>query len=268
MNPVEIKEGSCPIILAMPHSGTWLPQEIFAGLNEIGQKLRDTDWHIDRLYDGLLPEASIVKANFHRYVIDANRDPEGVSLYPGQNTTTLCPTIDFDGAPIWHAGKEPDMAQVKHRTEQFHAPYHKALRQMIEVTKAKYGFAILYDCHSIRSEAPFLFEGVLPVLNIGTNDSKSCSSEIEKLVTEACADSSFSQVLNGRFKGGWTTRYYGNPSVDVHAIQMELTQAAYMQETDPWAYLPERAETLRQTLQTLLLNLRNFDYVSNHEASA
>lgn len=266
--PVDVVNGQCPIILAMPHSGTWMPPEMFEQLNETGKQLADTDWHIPELYEGLLPEASIIKANFHRYVIDANRDPEGVSLYPGQNTTTLCPTTDFDGTPIWQEGCEPDAAEIQQRKIAYHALYHRMLAEVIENTKAHYGYAILYDCHSIRSEAPFLFEGVLPVLNIGTHDSQSCAPEIEKIALEHCAASNYSHVLNGRFKGGWTTRHYGQPSQHVHAIQMEISQSAYMDESYPWNYRPEKAEMLRRTLNTLLSQLKELDYVATPKASA
>ena len=260
MNPVEIKPANSPIILAMPHSGTYLPPAILDCLNETGKKLQDTDWHIDQLYEGLLPEAGIVKATFHRYVIDANRDPEGVSLYPGQNTTTLCPLIDFDNVPIWQDGQEPDKTDIQQRTQEFHAPYHHALRDMLEGAKEKYGYAILYDCHSIRSQVPFLFEGTLPTLNIGTNDSKSCARQIEKIAVDCCADSAFSSVVNGRFKGGWTTRHYGRPQENIHAIQMEIAQSAYMEEKPPWKYDKERAAILRNHLSFLLSKIKNITF--------
>ena len=217
MSPVEVSEGSSPIVLAMPHSGTWLPEEIGTNLNETGQLLADTDWHIPQLYEGLLADASIVKANFHRYVIDANRDPEGTSLYPEQNTTSLCPTTDFEGKSIWNEGEEPSSEEIQRRIEQFHTPYHQALQGSLERVKQQYGYAILYDCHSIQSELPYLFEGVLPMLNIGTNDGQSCSPRLQQVAQSACEGSSYSSVLNGRFKGGWTTRHYGQPDQQIRA---------------------------------------------------
>lgn len=259
MTPVEVIEGSCPVILAMPHSGTFVPADIKNMLNELGQGLSDTDWHIPRLYDGLLPEASIVRANFNRYVIDANRDAEDTHLYPGQNTTGLCPLTNFDGLPIWRDGCEPDSLAVEERLHRFHAPYHRALRRRIEEVKAQFGYAILYDCHSIRSRIPYLFQGTLPTLNIGTHGGASCDPRIERLAEEVCAASPFSQVLNGRFRGGWTTRHYGNPAENIHAIQMEITQSAYMEEQAPWTYLPERAGRLRESLAELLSKLTGLE---------
>ncbi len=260
MSPVEVISGSCPIILAMPHGGTFVPDAIFARLNDNGRKLADTDWHIDQLYEGLLPQASIVKAGFHRYVIDANRDPSGKSLYPGQNTTSICPITDFDGVPIYLEGKAPDGAEIARRLAGFHAPYHAALEAEIARVREKFGIAILYDCHSIRSNIPFLFEGQLPDFNIGTNEGQTCVSEIKQIVVDICAAAKgYSSVLNGRFKGGWTTRHYGRPEQNIHAIQMELAQIQYLQsEQLPYAYGDKNAAALRKILKSILEALANW----------
>ncbi len=209
MTPVIVQSGTSSVILAMPHGGTHLPEPVLHALNETGQALADTDWHIDRLYDGLLPDATIVKATFHRYLIDANRDPEGSSLYPGQNTTGLCPLTDFDGNLIHKPGEEPDEKDVMARVRAFHRPYHAALQAEIARVKALHGVAIVYDCHSIRSRIPFLFEGELPLLNIGTNGGVTCLRLIQDAAVTSAERSGFSFVLNGRFKGGWTTRHNG-----------------------------------------------------------
>lgn len=258
MTPVEVIKGTSHIVLAMPHSGTYLPPKIADKLNDKGKELADTDWHLPQLYAGLLPEATIVKANFHRYVIDANRSPDDVSLYPNQNTTSLCPLIDFNSQPIWQEGYEPDTAEINQRKASFHTPYHTALQDALETAKNKHGFAILYDCHSIRSQIPFLFDGVLPTLNIGTNSGASCAPEIEYIANNICSNSNFSNVSNDRFKGGWTTRHYGQPENNIHAIQMEITQSAYMSEQSPWQYLTENANILRKTLKDLLESLERF----------
>jgi N-formylglutamate deformylase len=251
--PVEVSAGDGPVVLAMPHTGTWLPDSVSDRLNEVGRGLADTDWHIDRLYAGLLPRATIVRATFHRYLIDANRGPDGASLYPGQNTTGLCPLTDFEGRPIWRDGAEPTAADVADHTAVFHAPYHAALAAEIARVRARHGVAILYDCHSIRSEIPFLFDGTLPDLNVGTNEGMSCAPVVEAATLSACrAATGHSYVANGRFKGGWTTRHYGRPDEGVHAIQMELAQATYMQERPPWDYVAERAKPLREHLRALL----------------
>ncbi|MGA8259902.1 MAG: N-formylglutamate deformylase [Arenicellales bacterium] len=251
------QRGEGPILLAQPHSGTRLPDDIAATLNTAGRALADTDWHVDRLYDGLLDDATVVRATFSRYVIDANRDPANRSLYPGMNTTGLCPTIDFDGGPIYREGQEPSDDEIQARRRKFHAPYHEALSGEIDRIRRRHGLVILYDCHSIRSHIPYLFDGILPVFNIGTFEGRSCAPAIEKLAGEICnAAPGYSTVVNGRFKGGWTTRHYGAPLEGVHAIQMELAQRAYMEESPPWNYLPEQADRLRVHLKELLEELR------------
>ncbi|WP_169570033.1 N-formylglutamate deformylase [Sneathiella limimaris] len=258
MKPVTVRSGKSPIVLAFPHVGTHVPDQIFNQLSAVGKKLSDTDWHVDRLYDGLLPEATMVVAGFHRYVIDANRDPSGVSLYPGQNTTTLVPTTDFDGQPIWQEGHEPTKSDIEERRVAFHAPYHKALAAEINRVKELHGFAVLYDCHSIRSEIAYLFDGKLPDFNIGTNGGTTCAPELEAHVLSTCAAATdYSHVLNGRFKGGWTTRHYANPAEDVHVIQMELAQSTYCMETDPWDYIDVKAEKLRPVLKSILVGLED-----------
>lgn len=256
-NPVIIERGDSPIILGQPHGGTFVPDAIAARLNDNGRLLADTDWHIDRLYNGLLPGATTVRATFHRYVIDANRDPSGKSLYPGQNTTGLVPLTDFDGAPLWKEGEEPTEDDVSERLDEFHRPYHEALAGEIERVRQRHGVAILYDCHSIRSRIPFLFDGALPDLNIGTNAGVTCAPEIEESVTKICAGApGYMSVLNGRFKGGWTTRHYGRPYENVHAIQMEIAQSAYLEtESAPFDYDKGKAERLRTYLATILKDL-------------
>jgi N-formylglutamate deformylase len=255
MTPVEVTPGDGPVVLAMPHTGTWLPDDVRAALNDRGRTLSDTDWHIDRLYDGLLPGATVVRATFHRYAIDANRPPDGASLYPGQNTTGLVPLTDFDGNPIWHT--PPDAAQIETRRAAFHAPYHAALRAQMERVRARHGVAILYDCHSIRSRVPYLFDGVLPDFNIGTASGASCDGRMSDRIVEICSQAEgYSHILNGRFKGGWTTRHYGQPHQGWHAVQMELAQSTHLAtETAPWAYDPDRAERLRPHLAAILAAL-------------
>ncbi|PHQ72437.1 MAG: N-formylglutamate deformylase [Sneathiella sp.] len=255
MIPVNVHQGNSPIVLGLPHTGTFVPDEIGTQLNSRGQKLDDTDWHIHTLYDGVFPGASTVRATFHRNVIDANRDPSGASLYPGQNTTGLVPMVDFDGNNIWII--EPDATAIEARRLAFHAPYHAALAAELERVRDIHGVAILYDCHSIRSNIPFLFDGTLPDFNIGTNQGTTCSPEIESAVLKICkAADGYTSITNGRFKGGWTTRHYGQPQRGIHAIQMELAQSAYLtREAAPWTYDDERAAKLRPHLKQILSTL-------------
>jgi len=255
MTPVTVTQGDGPIVLGIPHAGTYVPPDIMADLNGNGQALTDTDWHIDALYADLLPGLNVVRANFHRYVIDANRDPTGESLYPGQNTTTLVPLTDFDGEPIWTS--QPSDADIEIRRATYHAPYHAALQAELTRVRAKHGIAILYDCHSIRSHIPFLFEGTLPDFNICTDDGKTCALRISEVVRDICETApGYSSVTNGRFKGGWSTRHYGQPEQGVHAIQMELAQSTYLQnEAAPWIYDATKAAGLRHHLSHILASL-------------
>lgn len=252
MTPVEVHQGSSLIVLGLPHTGTYFPDHMWGQLNARGQELSDTDWHVHQLYDGVLKGASTVRATFHRYVVDANRDPSGVSLYPGQNTTDLVPLTDFDGAPIW---KSPPEYMDERRS--FHAAYHAALRVELDRVYARHGIAVLYDCHSIRSYIPHLFDGTLPDFNVGTNNGTTCAPQIEAVVFGACQDvANYTSVLNGRFKGGWTTRHYGQPDKGFHAIQMELAQSTHLaDETKDWAYDAAKAGRLRPHLQNILSNL-------------
>ena len=258
MNFVEVVRGDSPVILGFPHTGTYLPPVFREHLNDNGHLLADTDWHLHQLYADLLPGATTVRAVFHRYVIDANRDPAGTSLYPGQNTTGLIPLTDFDGQPIWREGHEPTEKDVAKRLAGLHAIYHGQLAAEIARVKALRGTVLLYDCHSIRSRIPFLFEGTLPDFSIGTDDGRTCDAAVESAAVEVARGAAgYTSVLNGRFKGGWTTRHYGRPEQDnVHAIQMELAQSTYLTaEAPPFAYDAERAAKVRVHLQTLLARI-------------
>ncbi|MES0828331.1 N-formylglutamate deformylase [Ruegeria sp. SCP11] len=253
MQVVSVNRGDGPIVLGQPHGGTFVPDDIVDRLNDAGRALADTDWHINRLYEGLLGNATVVQSHIHRYVIDANRDPEGVSLYPGQNTTTLVPLTDFDGQAIWADGQAPSADEIEHRRLTYHAPYHAALAEEVQRVRDRHGVAVLFDCHSIRSQIPFLFEGILPDMNIGTDGGVTCAPEIESITNEFSASSPYNTVLNGRFRGGWTTRHYGRPADGVHAIQMELAQSTYLTaEAAPWSYDPAKADRLRRWLRDIL----------------
>jgi len=256
---VKVAIGDNPLLLAQPHGGTEIPQPLLERLNHNGRALADTDWHISRLYEDLADNSTIVSTPIHRYVIDANRDPLDQSLYPGQNTTSLCPTTTFDGEPIYTSGQEPGNDEIQQRQQEFHQPYHDALREQLDRIHQKHGHVVLYDCHSIRSLVPYLFEGQLPDFNIGTNSSQSCSPELEAIVLNTCAEEKkYSHVLNGRFKGGWTTRHYGNPQAGFHVIQMELAQCNYMLEEEPWSYDADKAKILRVSLRNILHDILKF----------
>ena len=255
MSAVEVVRGDSPVILGLPHTGTFVPEDVASRLTPRGRCLSDTDWHVERLYDALLPGATTVRATFHRYVVDANRDPSGASLYPGQNTTGLVPLTDFDGRPLWI--DPPTDAEIEARRNDFHGPYHAALAAEIDHVRARHGTVLLFDCHSIRSWIPHLFDGTLPDLNIGTDGSNTCAPAFERCLVDACRSADgYTSVLNGRFRGGWTTRHYANPQDGVHAIQLELAQSTYLvHESAPFDYDSTKAERLRTVLRDALYSL-------------
>jgi len=226
-----LREGQSPLIINVPHSGTFVPDDILAQMTPGARKLPDTDWFVDRLYAFAADmDATILSANVSRMVVDLNRDPSGQSLYPGQATTGLVPTDLFDGAPVYK-GDTPDEAEIEQRRATYFDPYHQELSEQIARIRAVHGYAVLYDAHSIASNVPRLFEGELPVLNLGTNDGETCDPSIARAVMQVMLDQDdYETVANGRFKGGWITRTFGLPRHNLHALQMELAQRAYMDE--------------------------------------
>lgn len=226
-----VVQGEAPLIVSIPHTGTEIPSEYEASLVSPWLSRKDADWWIDRLYDfaaGL--GATVVRTATSRSVIDVNRDPSGISLYPGQATTELCPTTTFDGEPLYRVGTEPSDHAIAERRERFFDPYHATLREEVRRLRARHADIVVYDCHSIRSVIPRLFEGTLPHFNIGTNSGASCAPALTRAVEGLCAESGFTHVVNGRFKGGYITRSLGRPDAGVHAIQMELACRGYMKE--------------------------------------
>ncbi|MBN8938275.1 MAG: N-formylglutamate deformylase [Rhizobiales bacterium] len=238
MIPVTVITGDGPLVLGQPHVGTMIPPEISVELNDLGRAVPDTDWWIGELYQAIARRtgATVVRQELSRFVIDVNRDPSGVSLYPGQNTTTLCPTTTFDAQPIYRDGREPGPAEIDRRRRLYFEPFHAAMAAAIEAKRIRHGYCVVYDCHSIRSVVPNLFPGTLPVFNIGSNDDRSCHPAITAAAAREAEASGLSFVANGRFKGGWITRHYGAPERRVQAIQMELAQSAYMLEAPPWTF--------------------------------
>ncbi len=258
---LQVTEGAGPLLLSIPHSGTEIPQSLAAGLVSPFLATCDTDWWVDRLYDfGASLGATIVRTTLARTVIDVNRDPSGQSLYPGQATTGLCPLTTFDGLALYLPGREPDAAAITQRTCEYFAPYHAALAAQLARLQTRHPHVVLYDCHSIRSLVPRLFGGELPQFNLGTHSAASCAPRLRAAVAQACADSGYSHVVDGRFKGGYITRHYGRPAAAVHALQMELACRGYLVEPDgeltaanwPAPYDIARASALRGTLRRVL----------------
>lgn len=248
----DLRAGQSPLIINIPHAGIHVPDDILARMTPAARKLPDTDWFVDRLYSFASDmDATVLKANVSRMVIDLNRDPSGQSLYPGQATTGLVPVELFDGSPVYE-GDVPDAAEIERRRQDYFDPYHQELSGQIARVRALHGYAVLYDAHSIASTVPRLFEGELPVLNLGTNDGETCDPSIARAVMQVMLDQDdYETVANGRFKGGWITRTFGLPRHNLHALQMELAQRAYMDEA-AIRYDEERAAMLQPLLKDIL----------------
>jgi formiminoglutamase len=257
---LHVTRGEAPLVVSIPHAGTLIPSDIEARLVSPWLARKDADWWLTELYafaDGL--DATVVRTGVSRTVIDVNRDPSGVSLYPGQATTSLCPLDTFDGEPLYRPGLEPDAAEIAERRSTFFDPYHANLEAELDRLVALHGKVVLYDAHSIRSRAARLFDGELPQFNIGTNSGGSCDPALTRVVEAACDGASLPRVTNGRFKGGWITRRYGQPNHGVHAVQMELACRGYIDEpavltADNWPtpYHAPRAAPLRAALTDVL----------------
>ncbi|MEE2952732.1 MAG: N-formylglutamate deformylase [Pseudomonadota bacterium] len=262
-----IRRGAAPLVVSLPHTGTEIPEDCQTGLVSLWLARRDADWWIDTLYDFAAEmDATVVHTAISRTVIDVNRDPSGVSLYPGQATTELCPTTTFDGDPLYKPGREPDETEIERRKARYHTPYYEALQDEIARLRASHPAVAVYDCHSIRSRIPRLFEGDLPVFNIGTDSGRSCAPALQAQIEAITGASGFSSVSNGRFKGGYITRSLGDPTAGIHAVQMELACRAYMAEPEvtptpdnwPTPYDAVYAEPLREHLKTILATCLRF----------
>jgi formiminoglutamase len=255
---LSITPGDAPLIVSVPHAGTIIPGDIF-GLVSGDLARRDADHHVDRLY-AFAAElgATVIHSRVSRTAIDLNRDPSGRSLYPGQATTGLCPVTTFDGAQLYAAGAEPGAAEIARRRWAWFDPYHAALRDNIARLRALHPAIVVYDAHSIRSRVPRLFDGELPQFNIGSYDGASCGPALSDAIAAACAGES--HVVNGRFKGGWITRHYGDPSRGVHAVQMELAIRGYADEEGPWPppWDAVRAAPMQAKLRTILSTCLDF----------
>jgi N-formylglutamate deformylase len=245
------ESGPQPLLISVPHDGREIPDELQGRMTEAGLSIPDTDWHVAQLYEFASDMgANILIANQSRYVVDLNRSAEDADLYPGQIATGLCPEHTFSGAAIYSSGGVDD-AEKTQRVTDFWRPYHEKIRTTLDSLRARHGVALLWDAHSIPSEVPRLFDGALPELNLGSNCGASCGREIEMAVAKIVTQSDYSAVINGRFKGGHITRHYGDTRNDVHALQLEIAQRAYMNE-ETTAFDTVKANKLRDTLQKML----------------
>jgi N-formylglutamate deformylase len=249
--------GELPLLVSLPHTGTAIPAQLARRLTPQALAVPDTDWYLERLYDFVPARgASLIVPRLSRYVVDLNRPPQDEQMYPGQNNTGLCPRRDFHGQPLYRDGQEPDAAEVDRRRADWWVPYHTAIAQELARLRARHGYAVLLDGHSICSQLPWLFEGRLPDLNLGTVSGSSCAPALRARLTRLLAGQTrFSQVVDGRFRGGYITRHYGQPAQGVHAVQLEMCWSTYMPECAPWRIDPQRAAQLGDFLRRLVDSL-------------
>jgi N-formylglutamate deformylase len=250
MDFYRFRRGRLPLLVSMPHVGTYVPPVLLERFTRAARPLPDTDWHLERLYDCLdRLGASVLVATHSRYVVDLNRPPDNVNLYPGQDTTGIVPVDTFDKQPLYF-GAVPTEDEVRTRIEAYWRPYHTKLAATLEALKEAHGYALLWDAHSIFSRVPRFFAGQLPDFNLGTADGRACRPGIgEALLAEV---DGYSAVLNGRFKGGYITRSYGRPAERVHAVQLELSAATYMDEAPPYGFREDLAVRVRPQLERLI----------------
>jgi len=216
----------------MPHNGVEIPEAISKNMTKVATNVVDTDWFMDKLYSFAVDKGcGIINPNFSRYVIDLNRDPDEKELYPGADNTNLCPTSQFDYSSIYFEDGKPSKSEIAHRVDAYWSPYHQCITQELNRLRKKFGMAFLFDAHSIASNVPRFFDGKLTDFNFGTNAEKSCSNYVLSDIQEKVNLEPFSSVYNGRFKGGYITRHYGDPENNIHTLQLELSQSTYLNET-------------------------------------
>ena len=252
--PYSLHRGTLPLLISFPHAGTQIPAALATRLTPAALQLADVDWHLPQLYAfAQAMGASLLSARFARHVIDLNRPPEDTSLYPGQDVTGLLPLDTFRKEPLYMPGKAPDAAETQERRVRYWQPYHDALRAELDRLRADHGSVVLWDAHSIASRLPRFFEGKLPDMNLGTAEGHACAPHLQVAVeTVLEQQTAYTHVSNGRFKGGHITRHYGQPMNGVHALQLEMCQSAYMDETAPFAYRPDLAAQVQPLLRRLL----------------
>ena len=252
-----VREGTAPLFVSFPHIGTGIPDDIASDFVPRALALEDTDWHLDRVYDFLADlGVGTIMPVCSRYVIDLNRPPANERLYAGVNTTALCPTRFFSGDPLYRDGREPGEGEVARRLDRYWRPYHKALEAQLARIRAQHGYAMLFDAHSIRSQLPWLFEGRLPDLNLGTVGGASCAPSLREALGQSLKDfPAFTSVVDGRFRGGHITRHYGRPQDRVHAVQLEMCWSCYMEECAPYEPDAARLQRLRPVLESLISTL-------------
>ncbi|HEY8585358.1 MAG TPA: N-formylglutamate deformylase [Rhodanobacter sp.] len=254
MTTFTLQRGRVPLLISLPHDGSFIPDDIAARMHPAARRSPDTDWHVGRLYEplALALGASVLKPVASRYVVDLNRPTDGHALYPGQRETGLVPTVGFDGEPLYLGGQGPDRAEIERRINDYWQPYHQALAQELARLSSEHGRAVLWEGHSIRGQVPMLFDGTLPDFNLGTAAGASCDAALQERLQQCLVSQArFSFAVNGRFQGGYITRHYGAAATNVQAVQLELVQRNYMDE-ESFVYDERKAGIVQELIGRLL----------------
>lgn len=259
-NRPHVIEGGAPLVISLPHVATAIPVDQQHRYTPRALEVEDTDWHLDRLYGfAQAMGATLLVPRWSRYLIDLNRPPQDTPMYPGQNNTELCPTRHFTGEAIYRDGLAPDATEIERRVASYWQPYHDKLRAVLDARRSTHGFVVLLDAHSILSEVPWLFDGILPNFSLGTASGSSCAPALRDALHDTLSRfPQFSQVVDGRFKGGYITRHYGRPAEGVHAVQLEMACRTYMLEAAPFAWSEVLAAQARPALEAFVHTLRHF----------
>ena len=254
-----LSSGNIGVLISMPHNGQQIPDSIANSMTPDGLAVADTDWYMDKLYDfAKAMGIYTLTPKYSRYVIDLNRNPSGEALYEGADNTELCPTTAFDSSPLYLQNQAPTAQEIANRVEKYWQPYHQALANTLMQLEQKYNKVVLLDAHSILSNVPRFFDGKLPDFNFGTADGKSCDNLLLEKI-QALDLSPYTSVCNGRFKGGYITRAYGDPQKNIHAVQLELSQSTYMDEPSS-NYNEQKAEQVKQQLKAFVECLVHFSH--------
>jgi N-formylglutamate deformylase len=215
MAPFKFRAGRTPLLVSMPHTGTHVPRLLALAMTDEAKLLPDTDWHLERLYD-FLDElgASVLVATHSRYVVDLNRPPDNANLYPGQDTTPLVPLDTFHKQPLYRPGRNRTRPRSRSAWQRYWKPYHSQLRTSWKAEEAARLRPPLGRAFDLLRGAALLLRQAAD-LNLGTADGQSLRHGIGEGLMQKV--SGYGAVLNGRFKGGYITRTYGDPANGVHA---------------------------------------------------
>ncbi|MBI1182906.1 N-formylglutamate deformylase [bacterium] len=251
------KRNTVPVLISFPHSGTFIPNDIIDQYRpEAISFIDDTDWFLPDIYS-FAQDLGIttIKANYSRWVIDLNRNPNSTPLYnDGRLITGLCSTTDFFGNPIYKSGMEPGTVEIERRKELYFKPYYEAIQRELDELKAQFGQVLLYDSHSIRSVVPSIQKERFPDLILGTADGASAHAQLIATAREWLAKGPYELNYNHPFKGGNITRHFGRPAENQHALQLERCKDLYM-KNDEKELDHEKAETMRGVLKPFFENL-------------